>query len=55
MTTQKQVDAAIAHLIKAAEPFEEARDASPFESIEYWYYHDAAMNCILSAESLMAQ
>ena len=51
--TQKEVDAAIEHFLKAAEPFEAARDASVYESAAYWENHDAAMNLILSAESLM--
>lgn len=50
---QHQVDSAIEHLLKAAEPFEEAREAAEFESMEYWKHHDSAMNLILAAECLM--
>lgn len=51
--TQQQVDAAIDHFLRSAEPFEAARDASEYESAEYWANHDAAMNLILAAEDLM--
>lgn len=53
MTTQTQVNAAIDHLLNAAEPFEVARDRAVWESSEYWANHDSAMNLILTAENLM--
>ena len=53
MTTQKQVDEAIDHLLKSAEPYEAARDKAVYESPYYWEMHDKAINLILAAEELM--
>jgi hypothetical protein len=51
--TQKQVNAAIDHLLAAAAKFEAARDACEFESPAYWANHDAFINLVVTAENLM--
>ena len=51
--TQKQVDTSITYLITEAEKFEDIRDACVFESTAYWAAHDAFINVLSGAESLM--
>ena len=51
--TTKAIKAAQDYFISEALKYENARDASLFESKHYWAMHDKAMNLFASAEALM--
>ena len=51
--TQAEVDKAIELLIDLACMWEEKRDAMPFESSQYWAFHDEAIRHHEAAETLM--
>jgi len=49
----KTIKAAQDYFITEAANYERSRDAAPFESKFYWEMHDAAINLLTAAESLM--
>ena len=53
MITQSQVELAIEHLLKSAEPFQEAYLALPFEGAEWQEARDAYVNLSNAASELM--